>query len=104
MITELENEWEICTCDGCVITGAYDRTYRFFFSGDTWYGAEVVKVDGYGSSAVAKITQVKSKAVNDYSYVNIYYDAGTNTSTAYICSRGLNKGFEEGLSGTEWTE
>lgn len=88
MITALEAEWEICTCDACVRTGVYDFTYRFSFSEDSCCGAEIITVEGYGSEAVSKIVSLKNKAVACYAYVNIYYDSTTNTSTAYICTRG----------------
>lgn len=88
MITALEAQWEVCTCDMCLMTNVYDLTYRFSFSEKIVYGAEIVTVDGYGSEAVSKIVAKKTKAVANYAYVNIYYDANTNKSTAYICTRG----------------
>lgn len=88
MITALEAEWEICTCDMCYMTNVFDLTYRYSFSEEYYYGAEIVTVDGYGSEAVAKIISSMTKAVANYAYVNIYYDASSNKSTAYICTRG----------------
>lgn len=99
MITALEAEWEVCTCDMCYMTNVFDLTYRFSFSEAFYYGAEIVTVDGYGSEAVSKIVSVKSKAVANYAYVNIYYDSNTNKSTAYICTRGT---FIESYGGSSY--